>query len=58
MIKDKEKTKRNDVIKLSNGKTACIIVDPNKYNNIYVVQLANNERRVVDKSTLELIKQI
>lgn len=56
MIKGKKVVNKGEVITLSNGDKATVIVgaESDKFNNIYVVELEDGERRVVDRKTLNL----
>ena len=47
--------KKDDIIKLADGQKATIVKgDESQFNNIYIVQLDNGQKRVVDKKTHEL----
>ncbi|CAM3106966.1 bacteriocin [Lactococcus hircilactis] len=47
--------KKGELIVLENGQNATVVVDPKKYNHIYVVELENHDVRVVDKKSLALM---
>lgn len=47
--------KRDDIITLSDGQTAKIIKgDESEYQNCYIVELENGQKRVVDRETLTI----
>lgn len=53
---NEKQVNKDDIITLSNGEDSIVIMwdeNPN-FNNIYVVQLSNGQRRVVDRKTLTL----
>lgn len=47
---------KGEVIKLSDGQKATVIVDPKNYKNIYIVRLKNHDIRVVGKDDFALLK--
>lgn len=49
--------KKGDIIILSNGKKAKIVnADINKYKNILIVEMENQDIRVVDRESLSLVR--
>ncbi|WP_285119076.1 bacteriocin [Lactococcus petauri] len=48
--------KQGDIITLSDGQKATVTMgdENSNFNNIYVVRLKNEERRVIDRKTLTL----
>lgn len=51
--------KKDEIIKLSDGQTATIITgdESSNFNNIYVVELEDGQRRVIDRKTLSLVSR-
>lgn len=59
LLKEVFTTKKDDIIRLSNGQEATIIKgDESNYKNIYIVRLEDKEIRVIDKETLTLTSAI
>lgn len=56
-ITNRKRINKGDSITLSNGEKATVTTGDESlnFNNIYVVELKNGERHVVDRKTLTLV---
>ncbi|MDG4966818.1 bacteriocin [Lactococcus lactis] len=51
--------KKDDIITLASGQTATILRgSESNYKNVYIVQLEDGQKRVVDRKTLELAESM